>query len=401
MIVWLFDRKNQHGFLPNLVKDETLQPNTPAWLDLCLKPPYSYDFTFLRYCKLDKVDQHTSLVSDYITGTQAAYYPICLNFYDPEIDYLELMDEDSYRRFCAGDFRILFYYKEGDHPEPEINDSLDRMYDKHNIDPDTVRFVTGNYKLHNKLPFIYFPDLELHYRYIQVLENQYVKEINLKPRDKKFTCLNRVDKLWRKIYCSFLFQLGCHDKGYFSYNGYKYETSHTGLQNYEDWNNYDDTLLQDTLTFEMHMPFKCDSLSDEEQNNHKLVNHDFYQNAYFNFCTETHFDSDTIFLTEKTFKPILNLQPFILVGNPGSLDLLHKLGYKTFSDVIKETYDEETDHKERMSTLLKISYDLCNLSDRHHTRIQDIIKDILIHNQQHFLSPKVNRINGLLRELEY
>ena len=54
-----------------------------------------------------------------------------------------------------------------------------------------------------------------------------------------------------------------------------------------------------------------------------------------------------------------------------------------------------------MSSLLKISFDLCRLSDKHHLRIQNIIRDVLEHNQKHFLAPKVNRINTFLRELEY
>ena len=95
-------------------------------------------------------------------------------------------------------------------------------------------------------------------------------------------------------------------------------------------------------------------------------------------------------MTEKTFKPILNLQPFIVIGNPGTLALLKDLGYKTFEDVIKETYDKQTDHRDRMSSLLKISFDLCRLSDKHHLRIQNIIRDVLEHNQKHFLAPKVN-----------
>ena len=70
-------------------------------------------------------------------------------------------------------------------------------------------------------------------------------------------------------------------------------------------------------------------------------------------------------------------------------------------DVIKETYDKELDHRERMSMLLKITYDLANLSDRHHMRIQNIISDVLVHNQTNFLSPKVHRINNLLNRLEY
>jgi len=37
----------------------------------------------------------------------------------------------------------------------------------------------------------------------------------------------------------------------------------------------------------------------------------------------------------------------------------------------------------------------------HHKRIQKIIADVVEHNQNVFLSPKVHRINNLLNRLEY
>ena len=401
MLTWLFDRRNKHGFLPNLIKDESLEPNTSAWWDLCINPPYSYEFRFLKYCKLDKVPQVCTLVNDYISGTASAYYPVNINFFDPDIDYISLMDDYSRTRLKAGDFRLLIYYSEGDNPDPEIYMSLERMCDTHNIPMEQIRFVIANYKLRNTPPFLYFPDDEVYYRYLHIIENNWVKEHNTNKRDKKFTCLIRADKAWRKIYASYLYQLDIHKLGYFSYTGYKYETSHKGLDDFTSWDNFDDTLQKDILSFELNVPFLCDELSNEEHNNHKLINKDFYTNAYFNFVVETHFDNNTCFLTEKTFKPILNLQPFIIIGNPGSLKLLNDLGYKTFGDVIRESYDEEIDHKDRMGSLLKISHDLCMLSDKHHLRIQHIISDVLAHNQKHFLAPKVNRINKLLNELEY
>ena len=39
------------------------------------------------------------------------------------------------------------------------------------------------------------------------------------------------------------------------------------------------------------------------------------------------------YLTEKTFKPILNMQPFVIVGNAYSLKMLKQLGYKTFGNI--------------------------------------------------------------------
>ena len=395
MIQWLFDKRNQYGFLPNLIKDESLQPNTKAWWDLCINPPFSYEFRFLKYCKLDGVPQNSTLVSDYITGSQSAYYPINLNFFDPNIDYISLMEPYSRQRFIQGDFRLLFYYSEGDNPNPEINNSIDKMCQQYNVPKNTIRFVIANYKLRGVHPFVYFPDDEVYYRYLHILQNSYVKVQNFNQRQKKFTCLIRADKLWRKIYASYLHQLDITSSGFFSYTGYKYETSHKGLDNIEQWQEYDEKLLHDILSFEMKMPFRCDDLSDAEHNNHKLIASKYFTEAYFNYVVETHFDSDTIFLTEKTFKPILNLQPFIIAGNPGSLALLRELGYKTFGDVIKEDYDNIIDHKDRMSQLLKSSFDLCNLTHKHHMRIQTILAQTLVHNQRLFLSPKVNRINKL------
>jgi len=401
MIQWLFDKRNEYGFLPNLIKDETLQPNTKKWWDLCINAPFSYEFRFLKYCKIDGVPQNCTLVSDYISGAQSAYYPINLNFFDSTIDYISLMDDYSRKRLIQGDFRLLFYYSEGDNPNPEINNSIDRMCEQHKIPKNAIRFVIANYKLKDQLPFVYFPDDEVYYRYLQVLENKYIKKHNLNPRQKKFTCLIRADKAWRKIYANYLHQLNVTAEGFFSYTGYKYQTSHKGLDDIEQWIGYDSTLVQDMLSFEMKIPFRCDDLTDDDHNNHKLINPDLFTEAYFNFVVETHFDNNTIFLTEKTFKPILNLQPFIIIGNPGSLSLLRNLGYKTFADVIKEDYDTLYNHKDRMSQLLKTSFDLCNLSHKHHIRIQTIIQQTLHYNQRLFLSPKVNRINQLLKDLEY
>ena len=401
MIQWLFDKRNEHGFLPNLIKDETLQPNTKKWWDLCIQPPYSYEFRFLKYCRLDGIIQNCSLVSDYITGSQSAYYPINLNFFDPNIDYIDLMEPYSKQRLIQGDFRLLFYYSEGDNPNPEINDTIDKLCAKHNISKNAIKFVIANYKLKNTDPFVYFPDDEVYYRYLHVIENKYVKKHNLNQRKKKFTCLIRADKLWRKIYASYIVQMNMVNQGFFSYTGYKYDTNHKGLDDASLWQDYDNTLQQDMLSFEMQMPFNCDQLTDQEHNNHKLIHEEYFNQAYFNYVVETHFDNDTIFLTEKTFKPILNLQPFVIVGNPGSLRLLKDLGYKTFDTVIKEEYDNIINHKDRMSQILKISFDLTNLSHKHHMRIQQIISQSLQHNQKLFLSPKVNRINKLLNELKY
>ena len=56
----------------------------------------------------------------------------------------------------------------------------------------------------------------------------------------------------------------------------------------------------------------------------------------------------TGFFSEKMFKPIIYFQPFVLVGQCCALEHLRKLGYKTFSDVIDESYDLEPDLELRL-----------------------------------------------------
>lgn len=66
--------------------------------------------------------------------------------------------------------------------------------------------------------------------------------------------------------------------------------------------------------------------------------------SWLTIVSEAQFEDNmgTIFLSEKIFKPIACHHPFIVLGNKNSLKELHKLGYKTFNDLIPEDYDNES-----------------------------------------------------------
>jgi len=106
-------------------------------------------------------------------------------------------------------------------------------------------------------------------------------------------------------------------------------------------------------------------------------------------------------LTEKTFKCILNLQPFVIIGNPGSLGLLHHLGYKTFNKVVDEKYDKIQDPYSRMDELINVSYSLAIRPHRDQMNIIRLVKETVEFNQNRLLSPKHGRIMNLLNRLEY
>ena len=118
--------------------------------------------------------------------------------------------------------------------------------------------------------------------------------------------------------------------------------------------------------------------------------------AYINLTSETFFfDTDnTTFLTEKIFKPIIFMQPFIVVGPHHSLQRLKDMGYQTFSPLINESYDNEKDPMKRLDLIYQEIERLTHLS---HQQMQDLvfdIKEILFHNFENIK----NRRNQLVKE---
>jgi hypothetical protein len=77
-----------------------------------------------------------------------------------------------------------------------------------------------------------------------------------------------------------------------------------------------------------------------EESHFSQIDIGFMSRAYVNVVTETLFYGDLFFLTEKTFKPLLFGQPFIIVGPRGTLRHLREQGYRTFGEIWNESYDD-------------------------------------------------------------
>jgi len=134
-------------------------------------------------------------------------------------------------------------------------------------------------------------------------------------------------------------------------------------------------------------------------------------NSYFEVVTETTYN-DTgsgVLITEKTWKPILTFKPFINVGNPGILRKLKEWGFKTFEPYIDESYDSEPMkflHGEDINSRVRceMAYSnvkkLCNMT---HKELHDwywSLKDILIHNFNHFYKLTEEEIISISGEIE-
>lgn len=68
---------------------------------------------------------------------------------------------------------------------------------------------------------------------------------------------------------------------------------------------------------------------------------DRYKDIFCEIVCETFFSGKTFFVTEKTWRPIIHMRPFIVQGPTGYLKNLRRLGFQTFSHWWDEGYDED------------------------------------------------------------
>lgn len=114
-----------------------------------------------------------------------------------------------------------------------------------------------------------------------------------------------------------------------------------------------------------------------------------YTDTYFSIVTETVFEYPYSFRTEKIWKPIFMGHPFIVVANTGYYRDLHNLGFRTFGNLIDESWDSITNNVDRLSKINDAIIHLCN-SDL--TEFLSAAESICKYNQQHMqeLSQQVN-----------
>ena len=108
-----------------------------------------------------------------------------------------------------------------------------------------------------------------------------------------------------------------------------------------------------------------------------------YDSSLINIITETYFFSNVIHITEKTYKPIAFMQPFILVAASGSLKHVQDMGFKTFSEFWDESYDLETDHKIRFEKIISVIKFIASWTEEQRIEFTHKIKDIVEYNVKH------------------
>lgn len=79
---------------------------------------------------------------------------------------------------------------------------------------------------------------------------------------------------------------------------------------------------------------------------------DLLRDAELHVVTETVFEHNCTFLTEKSFKPFSFHQLPLWVSVPGTVEYFRNAGFDVFDDIIDHSYDCVTDHSTRLYTVL-------------------------------------------------
>ena len=88
-------------------------------------------------------------------------------------------------------------------------------------------------------------------------------------------------------------------------------------------------------------------------------------------------------ISEKTFFAMLNLHPFLIVGEPHTLARLKEYGYQTFSSWWDESYDEIEDPTLRIQAVANLAQELAQKPHSEWVKLTRDMEPTLSHNREH------------------
>lgn len=190
---------------------------------------------------------------------------------------------------------------------------------------------------------------------------------------KVYNCLNRVNRQHRAYFLLRLLQDNLETNGLISHDRMdKDGWVHPGIQN--------STLRKSQAL----LPLVAD---DRDFNNNKAmhINVDVYLSSLLSVITETSaYDKDNVlFISEKIWKPIFAMNPFMVLGNKGTLSALKSLGFEVFDQWLDQSYDYDPFYV-RVDKLITNLQQLCQREDKIRWFLQ--MREVLEYNQSKFLS---------------
>lgn len=130
-------------------------------------------------------------------------------------------------------------------------------------------------------------------------------------------------------------------------------------------------------------PMKIDRLLDFNMAN--ILSFEDHIQTFVSVVTETLTNKNTLFLSEKIWKPIACGHPFMVLGGKGTLKKLKEYGFKTFDRWFDESYDMENEMENRCDMILNQLEVYKNKTIDELKLVRDEMKEICEFNQKRFL----------------
>ena len=204
---------------------------------------------------------------------------------------------------------------------------------------------------------------------------------------KKFLMFNRRIRDHRFIFLYYIFKKKLLDNFFISFDN---------LNSTQIQERYDAIVSQ--INYDLHYnQEQCKELADvlplilDNQNFNKFpMENDIYDTAqlykdsFIHIVSETNFENNQIHITEKTLKPIIFRQPFIILGPPHTLQYLKYMGFQTFEKFWNEEYDNDMNPISRMEKIIALVSEMCTWQVNKYIKLYDDTADIRSHNYRNF-----------------
>jgi len=338
-----------------------------------------------------------------------------------------LVYKDLLKRKCS----ILFYFRERtfintDNFFSHLNSTLQKLnLDKNQILFCIIEFYYDGLKNNDyqilQIPYYAFNTCWWSSKRARRLKDFYSLYSDYSKtflRQKNFICTNNRIKHFRTWVTYTIFENNLLDKGYVSYlannndpenqydfGGFLLDIKHS--YNKDSRYTFSDEKNKQLKEFYNLLPIECDTKKNVRITNHEsgMAIQGIMLNSYVNIVTEASAnysknEVDNVFITEKTWKPILAQQPFIIIGQQKHLYALRKLGFQTFESFIDESYDNELGTKKYDI----IEKEIKRLGNMSRDEIDDWywkMDEILQYNSNNFLSMfrrSVSNVNNFIED---
>lgn len=122
---------------------------------------------------------------------------------------------------------------------------------------------------------------------------------------------------------------------------------------------------------------------DAREDPYSLGNLEIWRSHFLNIVSETLMDSK-YFITEKTYKPIVGLRPFVLYGNPNLLKFLKNNGFYTFEDYWQTDFNKAINNEEILNCIIDVVRQVCSTDNKNLMSMYNEMIPKLIHNRNRF-----------------